>query len=43
MQSTTNALKTTSKRAIQKTAEATGDLNGSKIGDKIAKVSKPSP
>ena len=43
MQSTTNAVKTTSKKAIQKTAEATGDLTGSKISDKIAKVSKPSP
>ena len=43
MQSTTNALKTTSKRAIQKNAEATGDLTGINIGDKIAEVSKPSP
>ena len=31
--STTNAMKTVSKRAIKKTTEATGDL----IGDKIAK------
>ena len=31
----TDAVKTTSKRAVQKTAEATGDLIGSKIGDKI--------
>ena len=29
--STTDAIKTTSKRAIQKTAEATGDLIGNKI------------
>ena len=43
MQSTTNAVKATSKKAIQKTAEATGDLTGSKISYKIAKVSKPSP
>ena len=32
-----------SKRAIQKTAEATGDLIGNKIADKIASVSKKSP
>ena len=30
-------LKTTSKRAIQNTAEATGDLIGSKIADKITR------
>ena len=40
--STTDAIKTTSKRAIQKTAEATGDLIGSKIADKITTVSKKS-
>ena len=34
--STTDALKTASKRAIQKTAKATGDLIGNKIADKIA-------
>ena len=34
-QSATDALKPTSKRAIQKTAEATGDLIGNKIADKI--------
>ena len=34
--------KTISKRAIQKTAEATGDLNGNKIAHKITKVSKNS-
>ena len=32
--------KTASKRAIQKTAEATGDLIGNKIADKITSVSK---
>ena len=37
---TTDALKTSSKRAIQKTAEATGDLIGNKIGDKITSKSK---
>ena len=38
--STTDAIKTTSTRAIQKTAEATGNLIGSKIADKVASVSK---
>ena len=38
--STTDALKTNLKRAIQKTAEATGDLIGHKIVDKITIVSK---
>ena len=38
--STTDAIKATSKGAIQKTAEATGDLIGNKIADKIASVSK---
>ena len=38
--STTEAIKTGSKRAIQKTAEATGDLVGNKIADKITSVSK---
>ena len=33
-----NAMETTSKRAIQKTAEATGDLIGIKIADKIMSV-----
>ena len=32
--STADAIKTASKRAIQKTAEATGDLIGNKIADK---------
>ena len=39
---TTAAIKTTSKRAIQKTAETTGDLIGNKIADKITSVSKKS-
>ena len=38
--SATDAIKTASKRAIQKTAEATGDLGGNKIADKITIVSK---
>ena len=33
--STTDAIKTASKRAIQKTAEGTGDLIGNKIAHKI--------
>ena len=33
--STTDAIKTASKRAIQKTAKATGELIGNKIADKI--------
>ena len=33
--STTDAIKTASKRAIQKTAKATGDLISNKILDKI--------
>ena len=37
---TTDALKTASKRAIQKTAEAAGDLICNKIADKITSVSK---
>ena len=40
--STTDAIKTASKRAIQKAAEATGDLIGNKIADKITSVSKKS-
>ena len=36
----TDTIKTTSKRAIQKTAEATGDLIGNKIADKITSISK---
>ena len=38
--STADAIKTASKRAIQKTAEATVDLIGNKIADKITLVSK---
>ena len=38
-----DALKTTSKIVIQKTAEATGDMTGNKIADKTTKVSKTSP
>ena len=37
---TTDAIKTPSKRAIQKIAEATGYLIGNKIADKITSVSK---
>ena len=33
---TTDAIKTASKREIQKTAEATGDLIGNKVADKIS-------
>ena len=40
--STTDAIKTASKRAILKTAEATGDLIVNKIADKITSVSKKS-
>ena len=40
--SATDAIKTASKRAIQKTAEATGDLVGNNIADKITSVSKKS-
>ena len=35
--------KTSSKRVIQKTAEATGDLIGIKIADKIPRAPKTSP
>ena len=37
---TTDARETASKRAIRKTAEATGDLISNKIADKITSVSK---
>ena len=40
--STTDPIKTASKRAIQKTAEATGDLIGNRIGDKITNFSEKS-
>ena len=39
----TDALKNASKRVIQKKAEATGDVIGNKIADKIIRVSKTSP
>ena len=38
--STTDAVKTASKREIQKTEEATGDLIGNKIADKRTRISK---
>ena len=38
--SATDALKTASKRAFQKTAEAIGDLVSNKIADKITSISK---
>ena len=38
--STTDTIKTASKRVIQKTAEATRDLVGNKIADKITNASK---
>ena len=41
--STIDVIKTASKRAMQKTSEATGDLVGNKIKDKITSVSKKSP
>ena len=36
-----DAANTTSKRVVQKTAEATGDLIGNKIADKITSIGKP--
>ena len=39
-QSATDALKIAGKRAIQKTAEATGDLVGNTIANKITSISK---
>ena len=39
---TKDAIKTGSKRGIQKIAEATGDLIGNKIADKVTSVSKKS-
>ena len=41
--STTDAIKTASKRAIQKAGETTADLIGNNIADKITSVSKKSP
>ena len=40
--SETDTIKTVSQWAIQKTAEATGDLVGNKIADKITSISKKS-
>ena len=42
-QSATDALKTSSKILIQKTEEATGDLIGNKVADRITKVPKILP
>ena len=42
-QSATDTFKTVSKRAIEKTAEATDDLIGNKITNKITKVTRSSP
>ena len=36
-----DSAKTASKRVLQKTAEATGDLIGNKIADKITLIGKP--
>ena len=36
-----DAVKTASKRVVQKTADATGDLIGSKIANKITSIGKP--
>ena len=33
--------KTTSKRVVKKTSEATGDLIGNKIADKVTSIGKP--
>ena len=41
--SSTDALKTASKRVIKKTEEPSGGLIGKKIADKITRVSKTSP
>ena len=38
--STTDAIKTASKRAIQKNEQATGDLIGNEIANKITSISK---
>ena len=40
--SAADALKTSSKQVIQKTAESTGYLTGNKISNRIAEVSKNS-
>ena len=36
-----DAAKTASKRVVQKTAEATGDLIGNKIADQVTSIGKP--
>ena len=36
-----DAAKTSSKRVVQKTAAATGDLIGNKIADEITSIGKP--
>ena len=36
-----DAAKTASKRVVQKTAEATGDLIGNKMADQITSIGKP--
>ena len=36
-----DAMKTVSKRAIQKTAKATGDLSGNKVADRISISKSP--
>ena len=36
-----DATKTVSKRVVQKTEEATGDLIGNKIADKITSIGRP--
>ena len=41
--STTDAIKTASRRAIQKTVKAKFDLIGNKTADKITSISKKSP
>ena len=41
--STMDAIKTASEKSIQKTTEATSDLTGNKIADKITSVSKNPP
>ena len=38
-----DSAKITSKRVVQKTAEAAGDLIGNKIADKITSIGKPKP
>ena len=36
-----DATKTVSKRVVQKTEEATGDLIGNKIADKVTSIGRP--